>query len=529
MGILNKLLRIRFDLVFIGTLLFVAHLFQYEDILKERPRSIHQWRQTDCLSLTQNYYQGDRGFLQPAIHNQISDDMSSGKSAGEFPGLYYAVASLWKVFGKSEFLYRLLNVLISFVGLFCLFRSLKILLKDNFWAIGFTLLLFCSPIFAFYSNNFLTNTTALSFVFAGWFVFLLYHKKSLNKFLWLSFGLFAVAALLKVTAAISIIALGGIFLFELLGIKTGRTKAVFPNLKTAWMPFLMAFILIAAWYGYADYYNDLHGGKYTFNSIWPIWELSKEGLKEAFDSINEVLIFQVFSKTVLIPSLFALLATLMLFKKVKRFYYLITLFVLIGSASYIILWFQAMNGHDYYLINLLLLPVLVWTTFMLFLKEHYSAIFSSWRIKTLFFLLLGYNVYYCSQNMELRYFPEKDKNYFLSAQNGVRDYFKWMNWDYKKHMQAYETVTPYLDSLGIEKDDKVISLPDPSINISLYLMNRKGWTGYTARDGENLRKSIEKGAEYLIINDESFLEKPHIKPYVTNKIGEYKNLLIYRL
>jgi hypothetical protein len=36
-------------------------------------------------------------------------------------------------------------------------------------------------------------------------------------------------------------------------------------------------------------------------------------------------------------------------------------------------------------------------------------------------------------------------------------------------------VEPYLRSLGIKPDDKVISLPDFSFDITLYFMNQVGW------------------------------------------------------
>ena len=44
-----------------------------------------------------------------------------------------------------------------------------------------------------------------------------------------------------------------------------------------------------------------------------------------------------------------------------------------------------------------------------------------------------------------------------------------MNNFHEKIYKDLEDITPYLRSLGIERTDKVISLPDGSFNISLYL------------------------------------------------------------
>jgi hypothetical protein len=73
-----------------------------------RPSSVHQWRQAACLSLADNYYEGNWNLFEPSMHIQFSDNGTSGKSAGEFPLLYYIVAILWKIFGKHEFIFRLL-------------------------------------------------------------------------------------------------------------------------------------------------------------------------------------------------------------------------------------------------------------------------------------------------------------------------------------------------------------------------------------------------------------------------------------
>src|SRR5690554_7009792 len=77
-------------------ILFTMSLgYQYHKVLFLKPQSIHQWRQADCLSITKNYEES-LNFFQAEIHNFISDGESSGKTAGEFPALYYFMGVLWR-------------------------------------------------------------------------------------------------------------------------------------------------------------------------------------------------------------------------------------------------------------------------------------------------------------------------------------------------------------------------------------------------------------------------------------------------
>ena len=109
-------------LIFIIILLILSFTYNFQNILTLRPQGIHQWRQCDCLSITFNYFQDGNPFLKPAMHN-LADD-GTGQTASDFPGLYYFVAQLWKVFGFHEYIFRIVTLLLSFLGLFALFKTL---------------------------------------------------------------------------------------------------------------------------------------------------------------------------------------------------------------------------------------------------------------------------------------------------------------------------------------------------------------------------------------------------------------------
>jgi hypothetical protein len=94
-----------FSLLFAGLCWF----YNYSETFFQSPQSVHIWRQTNGLSITQMYYQHNLNFFQPEIQNQMGDGGISGKSAGEFPVIYFAVAKIWQIFGKSEWSFRLFN------------------------------------------------------------------------------------------------------------------------------------------------------------------------------------------------------------------------------------------------------------------------------------------------------------------------------------------------------------------------------------------------------------------------------------
>lgn len=93
-----------FNIVFIALFVIISLGYHYNKILFLHPQSLHQWRQTDCLSIALNYYQDGMNFFKPEVHNLFSDKWTTGYSAGEFPGIYFLVAmlSLRGIFKKQD-------------------------------------------------------------------------------------------------------------------------------------------------------------------------------------------------------------------------------------------------------------------------------------------------------------------------------------------------------------------------------------------------------------------------------------------
>ena len=177
------------------------------------------------------------------------------------------------------------------------------------------------------------------------------------------------------------------------------------------------------------------------------------------------------------------------------------------------LFFQAFKDHDYYTINLFILIPLVILGFLLLLKDVLPKVYASVFLKIFLIAFLIHNVDFSRRRMESRYSPEG-----------------WENRNYTEYVRPYGELKPYLHSIGIKDNDRVICLSDNSINITLYFMNQEGWTNYgILADSVRIREKIGLGAKFLLIHDKKTIEENSIQPFVKNKIGQFRNIEIFRL
>lgn len=523
--------------VFIVGFLAMAFLYQYQNIFFLRPQSLHQYRQCDCLSLTLNYYQDGNNFFKPCIHNQISENGKSGSVAGEFPILYFLIAMLWKIFGYHEFIYRFVTFLIAFLGFFALYKTIEMILKDSVWAVGLSLLFFTSPILVYYSNNFLTNMPSFSFSLIGWYFFARFYLNEKRKTLYISMVFFLLAGLLKISSLIGFILIFIIFITESLNImKFKGEEKIFKGFLKNLYPFLIVIVGNILWVIYVTKFTEKYLGAYTFNNVWPIWKMNINEIGKVLYDFWFVMSKQIFAIYTLILFVVFVLALRILsaFDKIPKQVRFANFTIGFGVLLYVLFWFNAFGNHDYYMIDLMILFIVVFVSFFFYLKNNHYKVFKSLIIKGVFVAFLLYNAVYCYVNMDIRYFYSGDhlgryKKFFSEYEIGG---WWYLDNNYKSKIKSFNTVTPYLRSIGIKQDDKVISIPDESINITLYLMNQKGWNnfGLTEWKGtDRINRQILLGAKYLIVNDTAALSSENVKPYTNNKIGQYQNISVYRL
>ncbi len=109
-------------------------------------------------------------------------------------------------------------------------------------------------------------------------------------------------------------------------------------------------------------------------------------------------------------------------------------------------------------------------------------------------------------------------------------------WRHQKLAEVYyeKNIGEILNTMGISKNDKIISIDDGTPNGTLSMLNRKGWSSYGFDKDKNFKKEefeskIAMGASYLILNDTSFLNNEIVKYYTKKPVGNYKNLFCFDL
>jgi hypothetical protein len=515
--------------IFWFVLLALFFLYNYPSILFFRPSSIHQWGQCDRASIALNYYKENGTFLNPAVNNLRGD--YTGKGVSEMPLLQYLVAQCWKVIGFHEWLYRLVEVIILCCGLYCLFLLFQMLLKNLFLSLAGTILIFTSPILVFYGNNFLTDAPAFSFLLIGWYFFFRFRDNPKKKFLILFILAFTTSALLKVSSLINLAAIAGIYFFELIpSVKFGEGKKIFPFKILPLTGFLFAACVNLAWYRFAIDYNYLHDSAVFLTGTRPFWNCS-----------NKLFVWQGFYKDML-PAFFhyyfifvliLLFSFLFIFmrKNLLLLNYLVgSLFV--GVLFTFLLFYESYRLHDYYLVTLLVLPAFLLISFFALLKKNYPEVIHSKIFIGIISFIIIFNVSYASLKTSIRYFsPKENKIYELLVSKDELALWRWYHADYSNSLKAFETIEPYNRLLGIKREDCVISLFDPSFNISLYMMDQKGFTiaGFGASRNALSKMIKSGGAKYLFVDTNKINDNQEIKYFLRHKIGNFRNIDIYKV
>jgi Dolichyl-phosphate-mannose-protein mannosyltransferase len=523
---LNRISKYSTPLFFL-VLLAISLIYDYHKILFLRPESIHQWRQTDSLSITLNYLRGGFNFFNPKMH--CMDGAANVQAVSEFPIIYYLVAILWKIFGYHEFIFRLVSLSFFFSGLLALHQFFLDLLKDTFWAIAITALVFTSPVIAIYANNFIPDVPSLSLNMIAWYFFWKFFNTSLQKYFVYALLFFLFACLIKVTSAICLVAIIGIYVFESLGIMKFKDSKIFKNKISPIFGFILVFIPVFAWFSYAKHYNNIHQSNLLFLlEVIPIWKIETEELKQTLRLFYDNLIPQLFNNAVYTAISLMFLTCLLFYKKTNKLLFFMMLFVNIGAFAYAILFFKNFNVHDYYMVLFLNPIIFILICFFDLFHRHYQLAFIDNKVKIIFSAFLLFNIYICSLNTKIRYY---DKRYFMLNKQQA-DFWSWFHWDYDSKLKKLETITPYLRSLGIMRDDIVMSFPDQSPNISLYLMDQRGYTDFlfgSYAPEDKLARIKSLSVKYIILNDANIAKEAYFQPYLNAKIGTFGNVTIYDL
>ncbi|SDY15202.1 hypothetical protein [Hymenobacter psychrophilus] len=473
-------------IIFIG----ISILF-YASSITLLPRGIHEWAQADRLSLALSFYDFGLDFFHPRTFSLLSID---GITGVEFPLQAYLAALLGHLVGRQyiHVIFRLITIGFSIVGYYYLF---KIVFEhtDNFLSSlvpSFFLLL--SPIFVYYTGNYIPDTASVSLVFVGiYFVQHYLFVKRKFKYVLIAIVILGLASLIK---ASSIIYLGSVTATLLLASYFNND---FLNLKQK-IVFLLSvgasFGIIGVYIIYTKYINQKYQSLAFLAEQRPI--LDKEMRAYIWERIDTIWRYEYFSgvayKFFEIALLIVFLYALYKIKRIGEYYYIVVFLVisLIGGK----LFFERMGSqfidHDYYVIapymplviTVVVLAVVVLNVYLV--KVNYLSLI--WVPLLALFGITGYTEYQARITDPYKSFSE----YYR---------YKWM-----------EGGALSLAKQGIAKDSRILVLGEASPNLSLIYFDRRGivWN-QEASDVSVVdiqKKMAAYGLGYLIMSKAHFID-----------------------
>jgi len=512
-----------FFLLIIGQML----IYNYPYIVQIEPRNVHAWRQFDCLSFAQGFYNNRSNFLEPRLNNLGNND---GRAVSDFPVVQMLVGNIWKLTGVQTWIYRMINVVFLFFGLFFIYRLFLKQFKNKIFAALIAALIFTSPNLSYYGISTISDIQSFSLSMVGLYFFLNWVKLKIRKDLIRSLLLFSFALLLKPSAAFIYILCMLYFLFDLMEQKNQRANLI--GVKNILRIALILFPLVICfiWFQYANSYNLKNNSGFFLVGIFPIWELKNSEVLRILSAFIYDILPQIIHPIVLfLVCLFILANSFFNFKKQKTAsIILIALFVLF--IVYVLLFFGAMDVHDYYLINMT--GVLVVALFFIFkvLGDHvflkntrivlfvlsFFVILNSWSSGSKTWINTNSNVK--SYENSILYNSTQEKRIF------------WIYWLDRSKFQSLENNLVDFTKFGISNSDTVFCLGDETINRSLYLLNRVGYSNYnTSVENVPLFLSTHKSVKYVFLLDGSLKSNKKLEAIFSNKIYDKDGLSVYKI
>ncbi len=487
-------------------LVVVVSLFVAVDgirIAQFPPRSVHAFRQGDCLAYTKTYYQHNSSFFLPATYNLIGEE---GKVASEFPILYYLSAKLCRILGFNYWILRGVTFLCYVIGLCYLFLCVRFWIKNPLLALFPVLVLATSPFYYYYAVNYLPNVPAISFSFVALYYFIRYRTTFSRWHLIWSIIFFVLSILLKPTDGgliwVSCTFIAAMYYFNK---KAQSKKYLFVLIGSAFVG-----CCFVAWYIFTASYNAKYGNTINLQGIFPIWEMTEGRIVYTFNQRIIDVWLSCFQHPAL---LFVLCQCLIVFvvkwRRVDSFLRSFTLVLIIGAAAYSLLWYQAFDDHDYYLLLMTIPAVFVCVSAISYCEEFILPRVGKDSKYAVYIVLVGLLVISVYHNK----FIIRER--YAEANIGITN-------------PAVFEVEPFLREKGIAPDDIVLSVPDHTPNITLAAFGNPGFSSDLFEPGRfSVEYCKERGAKYLIITEEKYINDARYKPYTNHLIGTFKGIYIY--
>lgn len=453
----------------------------YADVIGLLPVGIHDWAQGDRLALAISFFDNGMNFFRPATLSQFSDQ---GVVGVELPFQSYLAALLAKVTGRDSISvwFRLINIAISWVGLYALFRAVFDRSRNFLAALLPPLLFYCAPVFVVYSGNFLPDPAAVSFCFVGFFFFLKYADTGSLRAFRICIAWLTLAVLIKASTIGYLATLLGVGFYREAFLRKSRKGAI-----TAVLCGLAAGGLFIAQYFHIIWLNEhFHSTLFTAQAhpfkSWASfddftgWRFKEQWMSEYFllaeyPILMFVIAFGLSSKTPR-QGWHALLKPLPFF--------------LAAALLMLYLFGEQLGVHDYYMLAICY-PLIGYALIaaMIRITRAYPG---PWPKPVVIGTSLTLLLLYCLADHQI-FMRNQNRGKYATEYS-----FEWVKGGAK-----------ILRDLGVPQEEQIVVAGDSPPNLALVYFDRKGYVMPVERWNVELKNGTdllrEKGLRYLVFRE----------------------------
>lgn len=460
-----------------------------KEYINDFPSHIHAWAQADRYALALGFIHNDFNFFEPetfVYNHQFPDHWevpsSTTNTAVDFPMHDFVPAVFMKLLGTTApWVFRVYILLYSFIGLFFLFKTAKLLTANFYKSVFVVIFAATSPVFVYYQNGFLPTIPSLANAIIGVYFYIKYLATNKNPdFNW-SILFLTLGALSRTTFAIPLIAVLGLEFIRVLR----RKSSVWPKI----LPVLASVLVLFGYFFYNNYLRAQYGSIFL-NHILPA-----RSIREFLDIIIIVKknwLLQYFSAWHYLISLSLMIAVFVLaatnksrIATLSQTVLFLTAIMLIGCIAFALLMFRQFAAHDYYFLDIFFLPVIMLLVVVLSVLPTIKA---RWADGAYAIMILVVSIPLI--------------NYAGATQISRRTTGYWDR--AAATVNSFKNADAYLDSLGVAADAKMLVIDAYSPNIPFVLMNRKGYA-VMSPEPENIRNALSWDYQYIVMQNEFFL------------------------
>jgi hypothetical protein len=499
--------------LFFLLLLLSWHFFHYADILPFGPTSQHNWRQSDSASLALSYYNNGMEFFRPSVHNI---GIGGTGSVGEFPILYYVAAGLYHLFGPNEAVLRLLHYLFFVLGIWG-FSRINLRIFNNAWvAVLLAGIFLTMRLSAYFSFNFIPNTVSLGLMlFAAWLYFRYYQSRWMGWY-WIAMTCVLIGGLIKPTMLVLFLAWASVW-----GLSTLFSRVPFFQVDRKLFPKIpVVIITIAAvmgaiflWMYWGRSYNKMHRSWVFMMEAAPAWELDRGAYKFTWKRIRHWLDGRIYFAefNYIIAVAFGL--NCLFIRRFPPFIRWFFGFVTLGTAAYMALFFKQFIDHNYYFFDFFPFLMLTLSMSLYLLKSYWPKVFHHWGFVLVLLVIFNMGLNNARIYMDDAY--DLSKSIMPTSVNP--------SFYHTKELRAY------VEEIGIKYEEhQILSIPDKTPNLTLYYLNRNGFTRIKKDVSDwEMNEYIKQGADFLVVSDAEVLESDQVKPFLIKPIGVFESSIFF--